>query len=258
MMYRVTVVAALVAVSGVAHAEGTVVPYTGVAIGRYRERASGLKFESDLQPFLFAGVEGGIPAGDAAVILGAQAGFGTDVHMDAVYFGDLVQNNRFEQEIYEGTVRYRWKGRGSLIGEVGYRFTMQRLHFSDIKDAQGNTGIADAATEVVTVHAVEGGIGWVVVRPDGTRRSLIINAGLNRGSAENDQIEGEDFSALGVMLRVVATHRWTSGLQVEGILAYRQQNGSDSAEVTVNGMTATAFWPKNVTWMLGGALAYAF
>lgn len=260
MLRGLTVIAALVGVGAVARAEGTVTPYGGVAIGRYRESATGLKFESDLQPFVFVGIEGGIPVGtgDRAVVLGAQAGMGTDVHMDATSGGQLVQNNRFEQEIYEGTVRYRWAARGTLVGEVGYRFTMQRLHFSDIRDAQGNGGIVDKATEVVTAHAIEGGVGWRVRRPDGSRRSLMFNVGLDRGRAENDQIDGEDFTAMGLVFRAVASHRWESGLEVSGILSWRQQNGSGSEIVTVNGMQASAFWPKNVTWMLGVAAGYAF
>jgi hypothetical protein len=259
-MLRVFTVAVttLVCLLAVARAEGTVAPYAGAAFGRYTEKATGLKFASDLQPFLFAGIEGGIPVSTGALVLGAQAGFGTDVHMDAVQFGEVLQNNRFKQEIYEGTVRYRWSVRGNLFAEAGYRFTMQRLHFSDIEDAQGNSGIIDGANEDVMAHAIEGGIGWHVRRPDASRRTLLFNIGITRGSAENDQITGATFHASGMVFRTVASHRWRSGLQATGILAWRQQNGSGQKVVMVQGMETTAFWPKNITWMLGVALGYAF
>ena len=145
-----------------------------------------------------------------------------------------------------------------MVFEVGYRFTMQRLHFSDIEDAQGNPGIVDHATEVVMAHAIEGGLGWRAVAEDGSRLSLMFNLGLDRGSAENDQIDDEDFSASGLVLRAVGGHRWPSGLELNGVLAWRQQNGSDTAVVTVNGMQTTAFWPRNTTWMLGAMVGYAF
>jgi len=247
----------LVALAGDARAETSLNTRAGLGIGRYSERAQGVRFESDLQPFLFAGAEGGIAAGTGAVVLGASAGLGTDVHMDAYAQGQLLQNNHFHQEIFDGIVRYRWPGKNSLVFDAGYRFTMQRLHFTGIEDPDGNPGPIPSATEVVTVHALEGAIGWRARREDGSRRHLMLGLGLNRGRAENNRIDDESFAASGIGVRIDAGHRWASGLTVDGVVAWRQQSGSDVENVTVSGMETQAVWPKNTTWVVGVAAGYA-
>ena len=230
----------------------------GLGFGRYSEHMFGFDFSSDIQPFALLAIEGEFPAGRGFVVVQADAGLGTEVDMHATSQGMLVQNNRFRQELYDGSLRYRGRGTGRLIFEIGYRFTMQRLHFSDIRDQDGNMTLIDAATEVVNVHALEGGLGWRHIGEDGTRRQLLFVIGLNRATAENDQIEDEDFSAIGASLNVRATHRWASGFQLEGQLAFRQQGGSDPEQVTVMGMQTDGVWPNNTTWHLLAVAGYAF
>jgi len=231
----------------------------GIGIGRYTETAQGLLFESDLQPFTLIGVDAAFRAGDrGVVVVQAQAGLGIEVHMDATSQGQLLQNNKFHQEIYEGALHYRWPGQKTLFFEVGYHFTMQRLHFTDITDPDGMPVLIEGATEVVMAHGIEGGLGWRTFNPTGVNRRIYFLFGLNRGSAENDQVEGEDFSAGGMSFNARATWRWPAGFLVEGQLAWRHQNGTGVEDVQVMGMDTQAFWPKNSTWFLGGIAGYVF
>jgi len=126
-----------------------------------------------------------------------------------------------------------------------------------IEDPDGNPGPIPSATEVVTVHALEGAIGWRARREDGSRRHLMLGLGLNRGRAENNRIDDESFAASGIGVRIDAGHRWASGLTVDGVVAWRQQSGSDVENVTVSGMETQAVWPKNTTWVVGVAAGYA-
>ncbi len=215
----------------------------GAGIGRYTESGPGFSFNSDLQPFLIVGGEGVFPAGNNHVVLQASAGFGTDVHMEAKQNGMVFQENRFHQQVFEASPRYRWTVNPKLRFEAGYRLTMQRLFFTDIPT------IGDAL-ETVTVHAVEAGLGWQRRYADASRLAVDFVVGLNRGFAENDRIEGEDFSAGGASFNARVQKRWANGLGVETQLAYRKQDGSEVQEVTFDGMQTMAFWPDNVTWQL--------
>ena len=107
--------------------------------------------------------------------------------------GNLMQENDFHQQIFEGSPRYRHPLNPTMFVEVGYRFTMQRLFFTNIP-------MVGDARETVTVHALEAGLGWRRVNLDGGARHATVTIGFNRGSAENSRIEGEDFSARGMSL----------------------------------------------------------
>jgi hypothetical protein len=137
-----------------------------------------------------------------------------------------------------------------MFVEVGYRFTMQRLFFTNIP-------MLGDARETVTVHALEGGLGWRRINLDGSRRHVLFTLGFNRASAENSRIQGEDFSAGGVSLNARAAKRWASGFGIEGQFTYRKQSASDVAQVTLDGMPVEAFWPNNVTWQLLGVVGFA-
>jgi hypothetical protein len=219
----------------------------GLGFARYTETGAGFKWASELQPYVLVGAEGAIPAGRGHFVVQAQAGLGTDTHMSAS--GQLEQENNFHQEIFEASPRYRHPLSPVIYMEVGYRFLYQRLHFTEIPQ------IGDA-NEDVMAHAVEGSLGWRRVEADGSARMAALTLGFNRGSAENDRIEGEDFSASGVSLNVRAAKRYPSGLMLEGQYAYRKQSGSDEAVVNFNGMQATAFWPKNTTWQLVAVIGF--
>jgi hypothetical protein len=106
------------------------------------------------------------------------------------------------------------------------------------------------------VHAIEGSLGWRRTDQGGGARMAALTFGLNRGSAENDRVEGEDFSARGISLNARAAQRWASGFMIEGQYAYRKQSGSDEAVVIFNGVETTAFWPKNTTWQLVGVIGF--
>ncbi len=220
----------------------------GMGFGRYRESGPGWKWQSDLQPFALVGAEGAFPAGRGHLVLQGQAGIGSEVHMEGS--GNLMQENDFHQQIFEGSPRYRHPMNQTMFVEVGYRFTMQRLFFTNIP-------MLGDARETVMVHALEGAIGWRRVNLDGSRRHVAFTFGINRGSAENSRIEGEDFSAGGMSLDARAGKRWASGFGIEGQFAYRKQNSSDAASVTFDGMPVEAFWPKNVTWQLLGVIGFA-
>jgi len=220
----------------------------GLGFGRYGESGPGWKWQTDLQPFAFVGAEGAFPAGRGHLVLQGQAGFGSDVHMTSS--GQLMQENDFHQQLFEGSPRYRHPISPFVYVEAGYRLTLQRLFFTNIP-------MLGDALETVTVHALEAGLGWRRANPNGSRREVSFTIGLNRGSAENDRIEGEDFSAGGISLNARASKRWASGLQLEGQFAYRKQNGSDVATVLFDGMETQAMWPDNVTWQLLGVLGFA-
>ena len=220
----------------------------GIGFGRYGESGAGWKWESNLQPFALVGAEGVFPAGRGHLVLQGQAGFGSDVHMTSQ--GQLMQENDFHQQIFEGSPRYRHPLSPTVYLEVGYRFTYQRLFFTNIP-------MLGSALEEVSVHAFEGGIGWRRTDLDGAARHVAFTLGLNRGSAENDRIMGEDFTASGLSLNARAGKRWASGFQIEAQYAYRKQNGSDVANVLFDGMEATAQWPKNTTWQLVGVIGFA-
>lgn len=220
----------------------------GLGFGRYGESGSGWKWQTELQPFVFAGAEAAFPAGRGHLVLQGQAGFGSEVHMTSS--GQLMQENDFHQQIFEASPRYRHPVSPTVYVEAGYRFTYQRLYFTSIP-------MIGDANEDVAVHALEGSLGWRRVGLDGSRRQLAITLGFNRGFAENDRIEGESFSAGGLSLNARASKRWASGLAIEGQFAYRKQNGSGVATVTFDGMETQAFWPDNVTWQLLGVVGFA-
>jgi hypothetical protein len=220
----------------------------GMGFGRYRESGAGWKWQSDLQPFAIVGVEAMFPAGRGHLVLQGQAGIGSEVHMEGS--GNLMQENDFHQQIFEGSPRYRHPINPTLFAEVGYRFTFQRLVFTNIP-------MIGEAREDVMVHAVEGSLGWRRVSLDGSRRHVAFTFGITRGFAENSRIEGEDFSSGGISLDARGGKRWASGFGVEGQFAYRKQSASDIAQVTFDGMPVEAYWPANVTWQLLGVVGFA-
>ena len=220
----------------------------GLGFGRYRESGPGWKWQSDLQPFALVGAEAVFPAGRGHLVLQGQAGLGTEVHMEGS--GSLTQENDFHQQIFEGSPRYRHPLNPTLFVEVGYRFTLQRLFFTNIP-------MIGDARETVMVHAVEGSVGWRRANPDGSGRHVAFTFGITRGSAENSRIEGEDFSSGGIVMGARGGKRWASGLGVEAQLAYRKQSASDPAQVTFDGMPVEAFWPANLTWQLLGVVGFA-
>lgn len=224
----------------------------GVGFGRYSESGAGWSWKSDLQPFALVGFDGAFPAGRGHFVLQGQAGLGTDVEMNAS--GQLEQTNHFHQEIFEASPRYRHPINARMYFEAGYRFTYQRLHFTDITNANGNLGDAD---EYVKVHAIEAGLGWRRTNLDGSRRHFVATLGLNRGSAENSRITGVTLDAKGVSFDLRGGKRWASGMQFEGQLAYRKQNGSDPTTGMFDGMEVSVMWPKNVTWQLLAVLGFA-
>ncbi len=222
--------------------------HAGLGFGRYTESGTGWTWKSELQPFAQVGAEFVTPAGRGHFVLQGRAGFGSDTHMSAS--GQLMQENDFHQQIFEGSPRYRHPINPSLYVEAGYRLTIQRLFFTDIP-------MLGDARETVTVHAIEGGMGWQRIDLDGGRRLVAVTVGVNRGSAENSRVEGEDFSAGGMSLDARVGTRWASGLGLEGHFAYRKQNGSGVATVTFDGMETEAMWPDNETWQLLGVVGFA-
>lgn len=219
----------------------------GAGFARYSESGPGFKWSSELQPFVLVGAEAALPAGRGHFVMQAQAGLGTETHMSGS--GNLQQENDFHQEIFEASPRYRHPLSPVLYVEVGYRFLYQRLHFTEIPT------IGDA-NEDVMAHAVEGSFGWQRTELDGSAKMLALAFGVNRGSARNDRIEGEDFSASGISLNARAAKRWPSGLSLEGQYAWRKQSGSDEAVVNFNGTETTAYWPKNTTWQLVAVIGF--
>src|SRR5688500_4389934 len=185
----------VVATAGVAHAQPAPVPAeaaieaeqestslamrAGLGFGRYREFGPGWKWESDLQPFVQLSAELTYPTGRGAWILLAAAGLGSDVHMEGS--GQLMQENDFHQQIFEGGPRYRHPLGPRLYFEAGYRFTMQRLFFTNIP-------MLGDARETVTVHALEAGVGWRRTDAEGGRKHVAFAFGLNRGFAENSRV----------------------------------------------------------------------
>lgn len=220
----------------------------GIGFGRYGESGSGWKWQSDLQPFAIVGAEGAFPAGRGHFVIQAQAGLGSEVHMTSS--GQLMQENDFHQQIFEASPRYRHPINPTLFFEGGYRFTMQRLFFTNIP-------MLGDARETVTIHALEAGLGWRRIDLDGGRRAFGLTLGLNRGSAENSRITGEDFSAGGTSLNARASKTWPSGFGIEGQFAYRKQSASDPANVLFDGMETQAYWPKNTTWQLLAVIGFA-
>jgi hypothetical protein len=224
----------------------------GVGFARYGEAGGGWSWKSDMQPFAIVGSEGAFPLGRGHLVLQGQAGFGSEVGMTAT--GQLSQTNDFHQEIFEGSPRYRHPINARLYFEGGYRFTYQRLHFTDITNANGNLGDAD---EYVSVHAFEGGLGWRRTSLDGSRRHVAFTIGLNRGSAENSRITGATLHARGVSFDLRGGKRWASGMQLEGQFAYRKQNGSSPTTAMFDGMEVSVMWPKNTTMQLLVVLGFA-
>jgi hypothetical protein len=224
----------------------------GAGFGRYSESGQGWSWKSDLQPFAIVGFDGAFPAGRGHLVLQGQAGLGSNVDMSSAQLG---QTNGFHQEIFEASPRYRHPINARMYFEGGYRFTYQRLHFTDITTmANGNLGDAN---EYVSVHAIEAGIGWRRASLDGSRRHFAATVGLNRGGAENSRITGVTLHARGLSLDVRGGKRWASGMQFEGQFAYRKQNGSDPTTAIFDGMEVQAQWPKNTTWQLLAVLGFA-
>ena len=220
----------------------------GIGFGRYIESGVGWKWQSELQPFAQVGADLAIPAGRGWFVLQAQAGFGSDTHMSAS--GQLMQENQFHQQIFEASPRYRHPFANSrFYFEGGYRLTIQRLFFTDIP-------MLGDARETVTVHALEGGFGWRKQNLSGGEHHFALTIGLNRGSAENSRVTGEDFSAGGFSLDTRVGHRWASGFGIAAHLAYRKQNGSKVATVNFDGMETQAQWPDNETWQLLGVIGF--
>jgi hypothetical protein len=143
----------------------------------------------------------------------------------------------------------RWPIGPTLHFDAGYRLTIQRLHIVDIPT------LGDAL-EVVTVHALEAGIRWHRTQLDGSRLMFDVIAGLNRGSADNDRIEGENFSASGISLSTQIQKRWSSGFSIQGAWSWRNEGGSGVSDVTVDGMPTQAVWPSNSTWTLLALAGY--
>jgi len=222
--------------------------HAGLGFGRYSESGQGWKWESELQPFAQVGGDLVLPAGRGHFVLQAAAGMGSEAHMSAS--GQLMQENNFHQQIFEGSPRYRHPINPRLYFEGGYRLTIQRLFFTDIP-------MLGDARETVTVHALEAGLGWRRRNLDGSVFGWAGTVGLNRGSAENSRITGENFSAGGMSLDTRLYKRWASGFGIEGHFAYRKQNGSGVATVQFDGMETQAMWPDNVTWQLLGVIGFA-
>lgn len=238
--------------------ESSVELRAGLGIGRYSEDQYPLEFTADIQPFTQLSGEAVIATGRGGVVVQAGAGLGFQADMRATQNGQLTQTNTFKQEIYDASVRYRHLRSARFFVEVGYRFTLQRLHFRDLRDPQGNPGLISGANEDAFIHALEGGFGWRRTDGSGHRRELTIVVGLNRGTAENDQVEGEEFSAIGLSLGTRALYRWPFGLQLGGEWSWRREGGSDQQVVTVMGMQTTAIWPGNTTWTLLGLVGFGF
>jgi len=220
----------------------------GLGFGRYTESGAGWKWASDLQPFAQFGAEFVTPAGRGQFVVQGAAGLGSDVHMEGS--GQLTQENDFHQQIFEGSPRYRHPITPRLYFDAGYHLTVQRLFFTNIP-------MLGDARETVTVHAVEAGLGWRRVADDGSRKHFAFVFGLNRGSAENSRITGENFSASGQSVDIRVGKRWASGFQMEFEAAWRKQNGSGVADVFFDGMATQAMWPDNVTWNLLGVIGFA-
>jgi len=222
----------------------------GLGVARYRETGPGFKFEAALQPFVLVGGEGGFPLGRGLLVLQASAGLGTEVDMKATSNGTVFQENQFRQEVYEASPRIRWPINPRVHFEGGYRLTVQRLFIIDVP-------MIGDALETVVVHAGEIGIVWHRTNPDTSRLQVELGLGFNRASAENDRIDGEDFGAGGMSLGARVQRQWASRLSVEGVIAYRKQNGSDVQTVTFDGMSTQAQWPNNTTWQLLVVAGYA-
>jgi hypothetical protein len=223
----------------------------GIGAGRYSEVLSGLKFEADIQPFVLVAGEGAFRSGRATIVVQASAGVGTQVDMRATQNGNIVQQNHFHQEVFEGSPRVRWPINPTIYVEGGYRLTVQRLHFTEIPT------LGDAL-ETVTVHALEIGFGWHRMEPDTALTAFDVIVGMNHGSAENDRIEGENFTAGGFCLISRLRKRWASRFGLEGVYSMRQENGSSAQQVTLNGMAVSAIWPSNTTWTLLALAGYSF
>jgi hypothetical protein len=174
--------------------------------------------------------------------------------MHAYSQGMALQENDFRQEMGELGARLRWPVGPRVFVEGAYRLTYQRLHFLDVPLPSGPVD----ANENVTVHALEGGLGWHREYGDGSALLIFGSFGINHGSAVNSVITGGDFGAGGhsLYLRV----RWlrASGITFELAYANRMEGGSDQQTVTVMGMQTTAFWPENTTWSLSAFGGYNF
>ena len=134
--------------------------HAGFGFGRYTETTTGLVFECDIQPTLQVSGEAAIAAGRGHLILQAAATLGLEVQMHASQGGATTQQNDFRQEVIELSPRYRWPITPSLDVDVGYRFTLQRLHFL------GVPMIGDALETVM----VPRGRGRAVLAPHLVRR----------------------------------------------------------------------------------------
>lgn len=217
--------------------------HAGFGFAHYAEHVQDTRFEARPQPFVIVNGELGLRAGRAMLVLQLSAALGTEVDMQATQGGAVVQENRFWQEIYEASPRVRWPLTPRVHLDAGYRLTIQRLHIIEIP------GLGDAL-EVVTVHALEAGFGWERRDPDGRALAFDLAAGLNRGAADNDRIEGDHFTAPGFSLSTRLTRRWPSGLTVGGAFQIRKQDGSAVEHVTFDGMQTDAVWPANTTYSL--------
>ena len=229
--------------------ESAVALHAGLGFGRYTETATGLVFECDIQPTLQVSGEAGISAGRGRLILQATATLGLQVGMHASQGGMTTQQNDFRQEVVEISPRFRAPISPSLDVDLGYRFTLQRLHFI------GVPMIGDAL-ETVMVHAAEAGLIWHRTGFDGRSWRVEGSFGLNRGSPDNNLIEGENFSATGHSFRIAVERRYRSGLALSGIVATRTEDGDGPETVTFMGMQTQALWPNNTTWTMMGVASY--
>lgn len=217
----------------------------------YGEQTQGFTFTADTQPFVQVTAEAGFQAGRGVIAVQAAAGVGTEVDMQGVQGGQVTQRNRFWQELYEASPRLRWPINPRMYVDGGYRLTVQRLHIIKIPT------LGDAL-EVVTVHSLEAGFGWERHDAGGGGLAYDVIFGITRGSADNDRITGESFTAGGFSLSTRLSKRYRSGLTLDGHFQYRKQTGSSVQSVEFDGMPTMAVWPANTTFLLVAAAGYRF
>jgi hypothetical protein len=239
--------------SAVAYAdpEPGLVVNAGVGFGRYTEQNGDRTFESNVQPALQVGAVARLPVGDGALLLEATAGLGLETDMQGTQLGQVIQQNSFRQELYELSPRVRWPLGPELDVEGGYRLTVQRLFFL------GVPGVGDAL-ETVVVHALEAGVGWHREPIGGGGYRIAATVGLNRGTPDNDRIEGEHFASGGHSFRLTVERRWPSRFALDGLLSVRTEDGDGPETVMFQGMPTMAMWPQNTTWMMTAIGAYSW
>ncbi|CAN5902301.1 hypothetical protein BH11MYX2_BH11MYX2_29490 [soil metagenome] len=222
----------------------------GLGVGTYSESAPGVTFKADAEPMAQVALDGFVAGNDQlGFAFQATAATTTEVDMRARQNGQVTQENKFNQDLYEISPRLRIRTSARIAFEIGYRFTYQRLHINDV----GNFG---DVLEVVQSHAIEGGFLYRKPDPDGGRLDVTVELGLNHGWADNSLIDGDNFDAGGQQFAVRVFKTFASGLSVGGGLQLRQQNGSEMDDVTVQGQATTAFWPDNQTMSILGSIGY--